>query len=461
MNEIIRKHLADRGYALPDSKWYARVKEYLEWYQNFVESFHKYTVYNGVRFSDVERFRLGMAKTCCEDHANLLLNEKVQITAEGFAQLDDVLTANNFRERANRLLEITYALGTGAMVEYKNADARPVIDYIRADMIFPLSWDNLVIKECAFASHKVVDKQERYYIQIHTCDNGQYVIENVYLNKEGAVIPAPAGVEPTVRTLSTAPLFQIIKPNIVNNLDLDNPMGISVYGNAISQLKALDLVYDSYVNEFQLGRKRIMVPQSMATIDMQADGTLQPRFDPRDTVFNVYEQSEDGKNELKEINMALRAAEHDLGLQKQLDIFSKKVGLGTGYYKFENGVVRTATEVVSTQSDLYKNRQKNEIPLRAALTDMVRALSFLSGGSPDIDVEIGFDDSIIEDTNATTQTNILLVTNGLRSKIDAIMAIEKCSQEEAEAKLAAIKQEEAVNMPEIEAFGAAGEAGAE
>lgn len=77
-----------------------------------------------------------------------------------------------------------------------------------------------------------------------------------------------------------------------------------------------------------------------------------------------------------------------------------------------------------------------------------------------MDVEIDFDDSIIEDQNAIAQKNILLVTSGLRSKIDAIMEIEKCSQKEAEAKLAAIKHEDAVNLPDVEAF-AASEAGAE
>lgn len=461
MNDVIRKHLTGRNWTLPDAEWYSKIRLWLAWYQNFVKDFHNYKVYNGVRFVGVERFRLGMAKTCCEDHANLLLNEKVQITAASFPALDDVLTANNFRERANRLVEVAYALGSGAIVEYRGADGQPVIDYIRADMIFPLSWGNLVITECAFASQKIIDKAIRYYLQIHTLDGDQYMIENVYLDESGKVVSPPTGVEPIVRTGSTKPLFQIIKPNVVNNLDLDNPMGISVYGNALSQLKALDLVYDSYVNEFHLGRKRIMIPQSMATIEMQQDGTVQSRFDPNDTVFYTYEQNKDGQNEIKDIDMELRAEPHDLGLQKQLDLFSKKVGLGTGYYKFEAGVVRTAKEVVSTNSDLYKNRKKNEIPLEEALTSMVRALSFLSGGSPDVDVSIDFDDSIIEDTDAVVQKNVLLLNNGLRSKVEAIMEIEKCNKEEAEKKLAEINKESAVSIEGVEAFAAAGESGDE
>jgi hypothetical protein len=51
-------------------------------------------------------------------------------------RLTEILWANNFQTRANRLLELSFALGTGAFVEYKNADGDVVIDYIRADMIY-------------------------------------------------------------------------------------------------------------------------------------------------------------------------------------------------------------------------------------------------------------------------------------------------------------------------------------
>lgn len=77
-------------------------------------------------------------------------------------------------------------------------------------------------------------------------------------------------------------------------------MGMSVYGNSLDLLQSVDLIWDSYVNEFDLGRKRIMVPMSMAKIQMAQDGTSAPLFDPNDTTFYVYKQSDDGKNDLKE-----------------------------------------------------------------------------------------------------------------------------------------------------------------
>ena len=36
-------------------------------------------------------------------------------------------------------------------------------------------------------------------------------------------------------------------------------MGIAIFANAIDTLKKLDMEFDSYCNEFDLGRKRILV----------------------------------------------------------------------------------------------------------------------------------------------------------------------------------------------------------
>ena len=97
-------------------------------------------------------------------------------------------------------------------------------------------------------------------------------------------IVLPGDIEEIVETGYDRPLFQIITPNICNNVDLDSPMGISVFANAIDQVKGCDLVYDSYMNEYILGRKRILVPYSQGKIQAEQDGTRQPVFDPNDSV---------------------------------------------------------------------------------------------------------------------------------------------------------------------------------
>lgn len=454
----VKEVLLKRGYTVDyGDEIFAHINENLEWYQNDVKKFHRYKVFNGIQTKTEEMFRLGMAKKICEDWATLLLSEKVSIKAGDFdKRLNEVLNYNNFSVRSNQLVEVTFALGTGAFVEYINTTKNIAIDYVRANMIYPLSWDNGDITECAFGSQKTYHGKKCIYLQIHRFgrskdeDHNLYYIENLYVDEEsGEEIDSPENIIPKINTKSKTPLFQIITPNIFNNIDLDSPLGISVYANAIDQLKSCDKIYDSYINEFVLGKKRILVPISLAKRQMQADGVETPTFDPDDTVF--YSMPGDRNSDLKptEIDMKIRAQEHELGIQRMLDLLSLKCGMGTGRYKFDSTGVKTATEVISDKSDLYQNLKKNEKIINAAIIGLVKSIAFLDG-KKDVNVTVDFDDSIIEDSNTTIDRNIKLVQAELRSKKTAIMEINKCSEEDAEEELERIAKEGQITAQNID-----------
>ena len=157
------------------------------------------------------------------------------------------------------------------------------------------------------------------------------------------------------------------------------------------------------------------------------------------------------ENELKltEVDMTIRSQEHELGIQRSLDILSLKTGLGTGRYQFDSSGVKTATEVISDKSDLYQNRQKNAIVINTALVNMVAAVAFLDTGSA-VDATVDFDDSIIEDTNTTIEKNIKLVQSGLRSKLTAIMEINKCDEKEAKKELERIAGDNQITGQDVD-----------
>ena len=456
----IQQYLQDSGYNTISDDTFSHIDEWLEWYQGEVEKFHKYSVYNGLKMIECTRNSLGMAKKICEDWANLILNEKVAIKAGSFdKRLQEILKLNNFRVRANQLIELVFALGTGAFVEYMSGDM-VVIDYVRGDMIYPLSWDNGDITECAFGSYRVQDGEDVIYLQIHRFGDPdadvpenpeEYYIENRLIDADsGDNLELGDDILPIVPTHSTRPLFQIITPNIQNNIDLDSPMGISVYANSLSQLKGCDLVYDSYMNEFVLGKKRIIVPMTMAKIQMAADGVTTPVFDPNDIIYYAMPgDSKDDSLKLTENNMEIRAADHELGIQRSLDLLSLKCGMGTGRYQFNSSGVKTATEVISDKSDLYQNLQKNELTVSSAIVGMVEAVAFLDGAGS-VTVTVDFDDSIIEDSNTTIDRNIKLVQGGLRSKLTAIMEINKCSEAEAKKELQRIAEDGQITGQDVD-----------
>ena len=418
------------GYETVPDEFYADIDKWLSWYKGKVSSFHRYNQYNGKKLIARERATASFAKKVCEDWANLILNERVDINIGKLKVKKDVLKVldkNNFRVFANRLAEITFALGTGAFVEYKDGDEIK-IDYISADMIYPLSWSNGQILECAFASEKIIDKKKVIYVNMHILENDRYKIVNKMFEKSKE-IPLPEGVSEVVYTNSKRPFFQIITPNIINNVDFKNPMGISVFANSIDILKGIDLIYDSYQNEFRLGKKRIIVPVGMA--QMMSDSTgLTPVFDDNDTEFYAI-KANDSLTEIKEINMTLRSQEHETALNRNLNLLSSKCGLGNARYEITKTGIKTATEVISEKSELYENLKKHQLVMEKAICNLVYAIAYLLGYDDDFEVSINFDDSVIEDTSSISSRMLDEYKNGVIDDVEYFMKVYNLTEDMA------------------------------
>lgn len=459
-NAVIIK-LNELGYTtIPDS-FYSKVYEWKSWYQGDVKGFHNYTVQNGERQVKCRRYSLGMGKKLCEDWANLLMNEKVQITLEGQKEqdfIDLVLTENNFNVKANEMQEMKSALGTVAYVPRvigqeisESGDIVPgnasgiVLDYVTIENIYPLSWQNGYISECAFSSEVTRGGKDYLYLQIHRReDNGNYVIENRiyrYNNEQLADeqlvnVKGFENIPPVVHTGSDKRQFVIDRPNIANNVNYLLPTGIAIYANAIDVLQGVDIAYDSYVNEFKLGKKRIMVKPSAA---QYLDGT--PAFDPDDVVFYVMpEDTEDGAV-VTPIDMTLRTAEHNTGIQDQLNILSSKCGFGETYYRFDGGSVATATQVISENSTMFRTIKKHEIVLEQALVELCRILLRLgntamnAGLNEDVEISIDFDDSIIESKDTDFQRDMQMLNAGIMNDWEFRMRWFNEDEETAKAAL--------------------------
>lgn len=447
----IFSYFRNKGIDTLNPTFYRQIEVWRSWYNSNVRKFHKYKVYRGNGTSvNCTRYSLGMAKKVCEDIADLLLNEKVTITVADQTTdtfVKNVLEANTWEELGNEFQEWKAALGTVAYVVYiKDAVVDEAgnmtggtvgINYVEAAHIYPTSWQNKVITECIFTFPKTYKRKKYVHFQYHKIEDvpgesrKQYVIENTVVeNTTGAgkeltpeeweAIPAFSGLAERIETGSDQSLFIIDRLNMVNNADDDstNPMGVALFANGIDVIRKIDLEYDSYANEFSLGRKRIFVAPEFLTT--QGGDAV---FDPQDTVF--YELPEDyfkeSKEAMHEVNMELRIEEHSQAINDDLNWLSFKCGFGTDRYKFEGGQVKTATEVISENSDMYRTLQKHELVLERVLIQLIQTIirAGISIGIPGLQentaVTITFDDSIIQDKEAERQSDRQDVAMGAMS----------------------------------------------
>lgn len=457
--------LQSKGYDTIPQDFYANILKWKEWYQGDVKHFHNYQVYTGKTKIQCRRFSLGMAKKVCEDWANLELNEKVSITLEGEAEqkfFDEVCEANKFRVKANELQELGAAMGTYALVPHVNGvkitpngtimgDATGItIDYVSADNIFPISWENGIVKECAFGSKRTVDNETYYYVQIHRLNSrDEYEIENlIFTWKEDIIsevklsdVKGYENIPEVIKTGSTERQYVIGRPNIANNVDPTIPMGISVYANAIDQLKGCDIAYDSYVNEYVLGKKRIMVKLE-ALKDIDGD----PAFDANDVVF--YELPEDSQSDtlIKEINMNIRSSDHNTGIQDMLNALSAKCGFGENHYRFDRGSIATATQVISENSTMFRTLKKHEIIIEDVLKEFTKIILRLGntymhmGLDEDVEISVDFDDSIIEDKQTEFARDAQMLSMGILNPYEFRMKWMNEDEETAKQALPSMEQ---------------------
>lgn len=457
--------LKERGFNTVPQDFYSKIGIWRSWYEGEVKNFHHYKVSNGQQIIQYRRYTMGMGKKVAEDWANILMNEKVKITLEGEKEqafFDKVCTENNFLVKASEMQELKAAIGTVAYVpRVVGASINPEtgkvsgkadgikLDYCAADNIFPLSWENGKIIECAFPTSKTIDNEKYIYLQIHRRDGTEYVIENVlYLDNNGNLSEVELSsvkwfenIPPVVHTGSDKRQFTIDRLNIANNTDITLPMGISAYANAIDQLKGVDIAYDSYVNEFVLGKKRIMVKPEAAT---DIDGN--PVFDPNDTIIYVLPEDTQNGSVIDQVDMTLRTAEHNAGLQDMLNALSSKCGFGENHYKFDNGSIATATQVISENSSMFRTIKKHEIILNDVLVELCRIILRLgntymkAGLNEDVEISIDFDDSIIEDKATDFSRDMQLLNAGIMNAWEFRM--KWMNEDEATAKAALPKMED-------------------
>lgn len=420
MSSAVIQKLKELGYNTIPESFYSYVDLWKSWYEGKVKGFHRYRRYNGHKWTNCDRASLGMGKKVSEDWANLLMNEKVQITLEGRKEqefVDRVLTENNFTVKANEMQELKNALGTvaylprvvgqevseGGEVIPGNASGI-VLDYVTIEDIYPLAWQNGVISECAFTSVLTRDGHDYLYMQIHRKGNdGLYIIENRIFRYDNEVLADEQltnvrgfeRIPPVVHTGSDKRQFVIDRPNIANNINYQLPVGISVYANAIDVLRGADCAYDCYINEFENGPMMMMVKMPATKYE---DG--EPTLDDHDRRFYLLPEDAQQGNVVDTVAPTLRTSELNVGLQDQLNILSSKCGFGTNYYVFNQGVMATATQVISTKSDLAASRGKHQIILRSVLTELCQILLRLgntamnAGLDENIRISVKFDDSI-------------------------------------------------------------------
>ncbi len=438
------------------------IEQWKSWYRGNVRSFHQYFIYNGNKKIRQQRFTMNMAKEISEDWSDILWSEKCAISMKdenNQAQFDDLINELDLYTTINRAIEKSGALGTcGAVVSVYDlianedkmtldvTNAKTRVDLVDIDWIYPLSWNNKGITECAFGSVEYMDGQKYVILSVHKKVGENYHIFNHLFREDNGTL-TEIEQEDTIKdfdTKSNVKWFAVFEPLLTNNIFDNNPFGIPHYANAIDSLKAVDISFDALKNEINEGRKRTFVRADMFNYD---DGSQRLVFDPNDTTVYQLPTGATKDDLIQSDSDTLRTQQQIETLNTNLNILGSKVGFGENHYHFDGTNLSTATAVISSNSKLFRRKKKLEIGYESAIYDLVNALCYASSeyGQYNINTEdmvIQFDDSIIEDKDAESNRALRELSAGVLSKVEYREKIFGETKEIAEQKILEIEQKD-------------------
>lgn len=461
----LEKFLQDNYNYNPEVK--DNIKTYIEqwksWYAGNVKDFHNYEIYNGQQNVKVRRFTLNMAKEISEDWADILWSEKCKISLKDEntqKQFDELADSLDLYTLITQLIEKSGALGTemavvsaydiiknedGMTLDVSNAKTR--VNIVDIDWIFPLSWDNTGITECAFGSVKYINGQKYIVLSVHKLnDKGNYVIYNHLFSETNGNLTEVLGQEGTENefdTKSNVKWFATFKPLLTNNLFENNPFGIPHYANAIDVIKAVDIDFDAFKNEVKDGVRRTFVRAEMLNYD---NGEQKLTFNPNETNIYVLPKGATKDDLIQSDTDNLRVADQINAINTSLNILGNKVGFGENHYHFDGTNLSTATAVISSNSKMARRMKKLQIGYESAIYDLVRAICYVSStfGKYNLntdDMVIQFDDSVIEDLESESNRALREYNAGLISAEEYRQRIFGESPEISKQKMNEIRQQ--------------------
>ena len=393
------------------------------------------------------RFLMNPAKLVCSEAAGLVFAEAPKIDAD--QSVLDLLKANRFDANIQAWLEFGLALGGGAL-KWVGRDGKLFIDWVKATDFVPVSYDARGISEADFISSRLNNGKEYKIVEKHRKNlGGGYDItleayENVGFDQYRGVSLIIAGITGEWAWHSPVKLFSEWRNPEANNIDLDSPLGISVFANAVDTAQQLDLAFDYLADELETSRRKIILPASM--IKSYFDSTSKRKdlyYDKNERVYVAFDAEEQKDMAPTAIDFPLRVDDISKTINVLLAIFSKQCGFSDGFLSFDSTSMKTATEVVSENSKTFRTKQNIETSLTATLVPFLEALKGIGPeygvATTDMEYAIHWDDSVIEDRNSRATYWNTRIEKGTALLEDALVAMDGITEEEAAVKAAAIR----------------------
>lgn len=410
---------------------------------------------------------INFARAVCSETARLAtMNIKVEVSGSARAewlqqQIDGVL------DELRHWTEYGCALGTIALKP--NGDT---IDIVTPDKMAITNSENGLITGVVFLFQTYVPEEDRWYsrLEYHHRDGDKYKVENrcFYGSERNAITkeidikktPWNDLVEEMTADNVDGMLFGVFRTPAANNIDIESPLGIPMFWDAMTELRDLDVAYSLNAWEIEQSKRTVVMDsdrllQSGTRVGVNNKDVLRQAIGLPDYVKFV--EGTGSGDIYHEINPTLNTAVRQAGIDALLSQVGYKCGFSNGYFVFNSktGMV-TATQVESDDrrtlqmvNDVRHELQKCIDQLLYALDKFADAYKYAPSGK----YEVAYDFADLTLNNAEDKARWYgYVQNGHVPFWYYLTKYEGYSEEDAKALDAEVKAEQMANIAAMGGF---------
>lgn len=456
---------------------YSRIQHNLTYYQSKFDDIEYLNSEGDKKHRKLQHLSIG--RTASKKIASLVYNEQAEISADDKVLndfLNDMLTNDRFNKNFERYLESALALGGLAMRPYIDGD-KVRVAFIQAPVFFPLQSNTQDVSSAAILTKTIKSegKSNLYYtlVEFHewvtpdgsevgsTKEKNMYRITNeLYKSTSDTTLGQRVDLSelyPNLEPIAvlkdlSRPLFTYLKTPGMNNKDINSPLGLSIFDNAKTTIDFINRTYDEFMWEIKMGQRRVLVPEQMTQLKVQEnDGSIsfKRRFDVEQNVYMQIGTGNMDSGNITDLTTPIRSSDYISAISEGLKLFEMQIGVSSGMFTFDGQGVKTATEIVSENSDTYQMRnsivalvEQSIRELCVSMCELGKVFGLYKGKIPELnDISINLDDGVFTDRHAELDYWTKMVAAGFATQKRGIAKTLNITEEEAEQELAEINGE--------------------
>lgn len=410
------------------------------------------------------------ASMICDDMAGLIYNETASISLDEVEDgttvdwLEQWLDVTMWHDRAPLAIGRMCSTGTAAWAlhvsGFTETGKSPVLKVrpMRYDArsIIPLSWEADDCIDCAFLADVYIRGNKCTQIEVHQRgDDGNYQIYCGFFDDTGKQF-VPAGYldsNTSVNTKQPYPTFSLIRLAFDNPYWDYSPMGVALFHDAIDALQTVDIAFDNMGSDVVMGRKLLVLPESMLSKDEYGNAQV-PMITGKRFFVAAKSNTYDDKARVFEYNPSLRTEENRQALSTALQMLGKRIGFGIKAYALDDqGGITTAKQVAADNSEMMRAVRRHEHIIKPAIQSLITAACGIYrelGTTPLVDiagqVNVVLGDSIMQDDDSLRERDRADVAAGLLEPWKYMVRWQGYTEEEAKEAQGAL-DDAALSVP--------------